>query len=122
MEAIELESYRRRLICLREVVEQNFPINQYTSVFGIHDISRNGHPFLADHCSRWELTQLHLELSRALTRISRGIFGRCVVCQNPIEEARLRLIPYASKCHVCDCAREEIQPVDVSTISEIHTS
>src|SRR6056297_1841429 len=106
MNAIQLEYYRRRLIHMRRIVGQIFLVNEQTPAATSRDLLPHRNIFADDRYQRQELVQLHLELSRALARISRGKFGRCSVCQNPIQEARLRLIPYASQCHCCAC--EEI--------------
>lgn len=40
-------------------------------------------------------------IKEALGRIEAGTFGRCVTCGSPIAEARLRAIPYATRCSEC---------------------
>lgn len=40
-------------------------------------------------------------IREALGRIEAGTFGRCVTCSSPISEARLRAIPYATRCSEC---------------------
>ena len=40
-------------------------------------------------------------IKEALARIEAGTFGRCVTCGSPITEARLRAIPYATRCSEC---------------------
>ncbi|MBD3674292.1 MAG: hypothetical protein HUJ26_12275 [Planctomycetaceae bacterium] len=113
MKPIQLDYYRRRLIRMRKVVEQNFLVHPPSSEDeprGIFSTRRKWS--LHNGRSRLELAQLHLELSRALARISKGIFGQCTICQHPIQEARLRLIPYTCKCHACagqPLPREELR-------------
>ncbi len=41
------------------------------------------------------------EVDRALERIADGTFGICVVCGNPIPDARLRVRPWADRCVTC---------------------
>lgn len=44
-------------------------------------------------------------IDEALRRIADGTFGACARCGNPIGEARLEAMPYATKC--IDCKRLE---------------
>ena len=44
-------------------------------------------------------------IDEALNRIEEGTFGTCARCGNPIAEARLEAMPYATKC--IDCKRLE---------------
>lgn len=101
MEATRIESYRRRLIQLRRAVEQDFQINRSLSVSGPRRMISHVQFAAADPDSRPKLTDLHLQIDRALARISRGRFGQCSICQDFIEDTRLALIPYTSKCHKC---------------------
>jgi RNA polymerase-binding transcription factor DksA len=43
------------------------------------------------------------EIDAALTRIDRGAFGLCAVCQAPLSPERLFALPHARHC--VDCAR-----------------
>lgn len=42
------------------------------------------------------------EIDRALRRIEDGSFGECTECGEPVNEARLKALPYTSLC--IDCA------------------
>ncbi len=44
-------------------------------------------------------------IDQALARIEEGTFGTCARCGQPIAEARLEAMPYATKC--IDCKRLE---------------
>lgn len=41
------------------------------------------------------------EIDRALERMEKGIYGICIPCGQPIEEARLLAIPFTTKCIKC---------------------
>jgi len=41
------------------------------------------------------------EVQAALERIERGAFGRCEGCKTPINQPRLRALPYARHCLAC---------------------
>lgn len=41
------------------------------------------------------------QIDRALTRLDTGRYGTCETCHEPIPEARLELIPFATRCVRC---------------------
>lgn len=41
------------------------------------------------------------EVEAALSRIQRGEYGICEICENPIREARLQALPWARLCIQC---------------------
>jgi RNA polymerase-binding transcription factor DksA len=45
-------------------------------------------------------------IDRALERIARGDYGRCIVCGEPIPAGRLAAVPHADACLACTKARE----------------
>ncbi len=51
------------------------------------------------------LDENHLEtlaqIEAALTAIKKGTYGICVDCEEPIAPARLKAIPFASRCIAC---------------------
>jgi DnaK suppressor protein len=49
--------------------------------------------------------QMLAAINEALKRIEEGTFGTCARCGQPIAEARLEAMPYATKC--IDCKRLE---------------
>lgn len=58
-----------------------------------------------------------LEIARideALERLSAGVYGTCVDCEEPIDERRLEVLPHASLCAGC-AARRETRPVTRSS-------
>jgi RNA polymerase-binding transcription factor DksA len=51
--------------------------------------------------------QLLEEVTAALERIDRGVFGRCEECNAAIPKVRLNAVPYTRYC--VDCARKQEQ-------------
>jgi RNA polymerase-binding protein DksA len=52
-----------------------------------------------------DLEELRL-IDRAMTRLGDGSYGNCDTCGSPIEIARLRAAPFASRCFDCQSAFE----------------
>lgn len=46
----------------------------------------------------------------AIRRLDTGRYGRCAVCEQPIEPARLRALPEAAECAGCARFAEETPP------------
>ncbi len=42
-----------------------------------------------------------IQIKRALQRIEQGLYGECSVCGQPINEERLKALPYSDKCIHC---------------------
>ena len=57
------------------------------------------------------LLQIRAETVRridaALVRLEAGAYGSCVECAIAISEPRLRALPFAARCQVCEERREE---------------
>jgi len=47
------------------------------------------------------------EIELALSRIEKGVFGRCEICGGPIGQQRLRAIPEAHLCSACSAERRK---------------
>jgi DnaK suppressor protein len=47
-------------------------------------------------------------IDSALERLARGVYGDCVSCGGPIEQKRLRALPFAVRCRPCEEAREQL--------------
>jgi DnaK suppressor protein len=45
-------------------------------------------------------------IDAALERVVRGEYGRCTRCHRAIADARLRAMPFAVRCQVCETTRE----------------
>ncbi len=52
-----------------------------------------------------DLEELRL-IDRAMARLGEGSYGHCDTCGSPIEIARLRATPFASRCFDCQSAYE----------------
>jgi DnaK suppressor protein len=50
------------------------------------------------------------DVQHALERLSRGAYGICEDCGEPIAPARLRVMPQATLCIDCQARREKMQP------------
>jgi DnaK suppressor protein len=46
-------------------------------------------------------------IDEALLRLEAGTYGTCASCEEPIAEARLRALPFATLCRTCQEAEEE---------------
>ncbi len=53
-----------------------------------------------------KLTEELKEINEALNKISKGEYGICEMCEEPINIERLKIKPYAKYCIIC---REEIE-------------
>lgn len=52
-------------------------------------------------------TQQELQqIKHAILRIKEGLYTRCELCEEPIEEARLLALPYTALCATCANAEE----------------
>jgi|SRR5579864_3744575 len=49
-------------------------------------------------------------LDAAIARLDVGAYGLCVECEREIATQRLRALPFAVRCQVCERKREESQP------------
>jgi DnaK suppressor protein len=60
------------------------------------------------------LLQIRAETCRridgALRRLQTGAFGRCETCERAIPPARLRAVPFATRCRDCQAQAEESGP------------
>ena len=48
-------------------------------------------------------------ISEALVRLEAGTYGRCLSCRGEIAKRRLRALPFAVRCQVCEEKREMAQ-------------
>jgi len=48
-------------------------------------------------------------IDQALERLEAGQYGTCIECETEIAERRLRALPFAVRCQLCEEAREQAQ-------------
>jgi DnaK suppressor protein len=48
-------------------------------------------------------------VDEALARLDRGEYGRCLECGGEISEKRLRALPFAGRCTVCEEKNEQVR-------------
>ena len=53
------------------------------------------------------LDQTVRQIDAAIGRLHAGTYGRCDVCGGPIPVARLRAVPFATRCVPCQSAKED---------------
>jgi RNA polymerase-binding transcription factor DksA len=100
----ELESERNRLRAAIDTVNHRDSLTEETG-----DLSIGQDDHIADSASETFMRELdggleenaeHLlaKVEGALQRLDEGTYGRCAICGRPIEEERLRAVPYAKLC------------------------
>lgn len=47
-------------------------------------------------------------VDEAIARLAEGAYGACVECDTEISEARLKAVPFAVRCQVCEARREQV--------------
>ena len=52
------------------------------------------------------LDQMLQEIDAAIARLHRGRYGLCAVCEGPIPTARLKAVPFATRCVPCQEGHE----------------
>jgi len=99
-----LEEERLRLRSARESVDHDGSLAEETG-----DLASGPGDHLADHATETFMRELDegleenverllSEVDAALERIENGTYGMCAACGRPIDEARLRAVPYATLC------------------------
>lgn len=77
-------------------------------LFGLtHEADFNPPLTEADKWALINATKVIQRCREALGRIGRGAYGICTVCRQPINERRLKVIPFAPKCVGCKSPSDE---------------
>lgn len=120
MQKAQLEQFRTQLIDLRNRVggELNGLINLVPEKAGHAGNLSNLPMHPADNSTEGldgELLLIHNEeqilenIELALQRIEEGRYGRCENCEGDIAEARLKALPYTTRCIECARRLEQTQ-------------
>ena len=105
---VDLERMRKTLEAERDRLRGAIAaVNHTESLTGDLSIGKDDH--IADSATETFMRELdegleenaeHMlgEVEGALARIEDGTYGTCVVCGKPIDDERLRAVPYATLC------------------------
>jgi len=122
MKMRKLESYKKNLIELREkylmkkkAMEESYLHNSQReasgdlSAYSIHmaDVAADSYEREKNAELANNINNIIYEIDEALYRIEKGYYGVCEVCQNNINEERLRIMPYVRTCVDCQKRREK---------------
>ena len=109
---IDKDEVRKSLLAKREELAQRVRGTQATERQEVAE-GQN------DNAQLWEVSDVRDDLDaqgateldqvdQALARLDAGEYGLCTGCEEPIAEARLKALPYATLC--IQCAEEAEQP------------
>ena len=102
---VDIEKFRKRLLDRRaELVDRMNKIDDM--------LEQTPDPDVEERATEREFDEVYEEqgnvdqeevaaIDAALKRMENGIFGTCISCGEPISEARLDAVPYATKCQQC---------------------
>ena len=118
MRATEREHYKKRLIALRERMEQGFKdlrdgiLEEAGNPSDIshvrtHLADADAETLETDIAMGQNQHELLQQIEDALERMAEGTYGKCEECNDPIPKARLDAIPYATYCLPCRQALED---------------
>jgi DnaK suppressor protein len=107
MDASLFDQYKQLLLVKRRELS-SASLGTFSDAGGLEE--RAGDP--VDRATEETETNLHTRLRQsdthllraieeALARIARGTFGMCDVCERPIAEARLKVVPWTHLCREC---------------------
>jgi DnaK suppressor protein len=111
----EMEAYKARLLEMRKALtkgvrtnEDNGKENATDEVRDLADQASDSYDReLAFGLSEAERSRLS-EVDEALERISKGRYGVCDNCGNPISASRLKALPFARLCVDCKSKEEQV--------------
>ncbi len=122
LKAAELKNYKEKLIKLRaelteeigRITDQNLNRSNRESSGDLSGYSLHMADQASDNFDRefsLDLAQneqgILYRIDAALKRIEDKIYGECVSCQKAITKQRLKAVPYAELCIVCQEAQEK---------------
>jgi DnaK suppressor protein len=108
--AIDIQEMKERLEAKRAELQRHIsnlteayptPVDPIEASEGPQDFEETAVDFLETQQEQSILVNeqaLLTEVERALQRIEKGTYGRCVDCGQPIPEKRLQAIPWAARC------------------------
>lgn len=106
---LELEAMRARILgAAHDLVEADASQAELSSSAGDQHLADHASDVLArelDGTLEENVEEIVAEIDAALQRIAAGTYGACARCGQPIPEARLDAVPYATLC--LDCRRLE---------------
>ena len=95
-----LEDRRReiqdKLRSLREALPEEAAIVRDAEEQSVNDFVRD-----VDFALMQMKSQTLLKIDEALHRLEQGSYGRCAECEDEIPEARLKALPFATRCRQC---------------------
>jgi DnaK suppressor protein len=105
---MNIEEVKNKLLKEKEEVELllneiNFELEKVkeSDEFEASDIAEK-YEEKSDFYSKKEILEKRLEnIKKALQKIENGTYGICIKCNNPIEEARLKIDPTTELCRKC---------------------
>jgi len=108
---IDQDEARKSLLAKRTELAQRLGVTQATERQEVAE-GQN------DNAQLWEVSDIRDDLdsqaateldqvNQALARLDAGEYGLCAHCEEPIAEARLKVLPYATLCIQCAGEAEE---------------
>jgi len=94
----ELSANKSEIELIGELSSSDDHLAEYASVVYDHESTLTIENILKDILN---------QIESALKRIENGTYGICEVCKKPIDEERLKAIPYATMCVRCKSIKEK---------------
>ena len=94
----ELSANKSEIELIGELSSSDDHLAEYASVVYDHESTLTFENILKDILN---------QIESALKRIENGTYGICEVCKKPIDEERLKAIPYATMCVRCKSIKEK---------------
>jgi len=94
----ELSANKSEIELIGELSSSDDHLAEYASIVYDHENTLTVENILKDILNQIDL---------ALKRIESGTYGICEICKKPIDEERLKAIPYATMCVRCKSIKEK---------------